>query len=523
MNMLGKRFYDETAGAIQRQRLQLRSILTRRGSYRNAKNMKYNPNNFLNAALAGIGDGHNGGGPIWAIFDADAVAREKWDPTPPNVDVDAGFFFSADTLADLAREDRDEIPARADAAGGSWKRPSRATMASSMPAKDDDFGKPKPLYKIAKPPFYAAWATPALHDTRAGLRINGPVPGGGHERCRSFPASTAAANPPAASASTASPARSARATSPARMPMGRLKPDPFRSATSSLPGGVSPRSWCGVMENEPGSRSMSRNGTVYRVVLAIGMTVCGVAASAAVPEYNAVIVKTYPHDAGAFTEGLLYQDGSLYENTGLAGRSSIRKVELATGTVLRKRAIDPRYFGEGIVIWKDRLIELTWQDHIGFIYDVDSFRPVSQFHYAGEGWALTHDDHHLIMSDGSSDLRLLDPERLTEIGRIHVTCDGRPIHNVNELEWVKGEIYANVWLTSLIVRIDPATGAIRGVVDLTELTPPAVKGVADDVLNGIAYDAAGDRLFVTGKLWPVLYQITFDQRPTRTDACRDLP
>ncbi len=244
---------------------------------------------------------------------------------------------------------------------------------------------------------------------------------------------------------------------------------------------------------------------------------------AAVPAYTAVVVKTYPHDPGAFTEGLLYQDGFLYESTGLAGQSSIRKVELETGKVVRRRTIDPKYFGEGIVIWQDRLIELTWQDHVGFVYDLDSFRPRAAFHYAGEGWALTRDATHLIMSDGTADLRLLDPDRLTETGRIHVTCDGRPVRNINELEWVKGEIYANVWLTSLIIRIDPVTGAVVGVVDLSDLTPSSVKGMADDVLNGIAYDAAGDRLFVTGKLWPVLYQITLRPGSAGASPCRGLP
>jgi len=250
---------------------------------------------------------------------------------------------------------------------------------------------------------------------------------------------------------------------------------------------------------------------------------CVARAGAAVPEYTATVIRTFPHDPGAFTEGLLYHDGFLYESTGLQGQSSIRKLELESGKVILKRDIDPRYFGEGIVIWKDRILELTWQDQIGFIYDLAAFRPRSEFHYVGEGWALTHDASRLIMSDGTSDIRLLDPDRLVETGRIHVTCDGRPIRNINELDWVKGEIYANVWLTSVIVRIDPASGAIVGVIDLATLIPAAVKGVPDDVLNGIAYDAAGDRLFVTGKLWPVLYQITLAPQPDGTDACHRLP
>jgi len=263
-----------------------------------------------------------------------------------------------------------------------------------------------------------------------------------------------------------------------------------------------------------------RSSVRFLAMMAVVTPVC---AAAAVPEYTAVAVKTFPHDPGAFTEGLLYHDGFLYESTGLQGRSSIRKVELESGKVVLKRDLDPGYFGEGIVIWKDRLLELTWQDQIGFIYDLATFRPRSEFHYAGEGWALTHDQLRLIMSDGTSDIRLLDPDRQVETGRIRVTCDGRPIRNVNELEWVRGEIYANVWLTSLIIRIDPASGAIVGVIDLAALTPDAVKDVPDDVLNGIAYDAAGDRLFVTGKSWPVLYQIALTPRPVGNDACRGLP
>ena len=244
---------------------------------------------------------------------------------------------------------------------------------------------------------------------------------------------------------------------------------------------------------------------------------------AAVPEYTAEIVKTYPHDPQAFTEGLLYQDGFLYESTGREGQSSIRKVQLDTGSVVQQHDIDPKYFGEGIVIWQNRLIELTWKSQIGFVYDVANLKPLSDFHYIGEGWALTRDATHLFMSDGTSDLRVLDPVTLAESRRIHVTCDGHPVKNINELEWVNGEIYANIWLTSLIARINPQTGKIVGLVDLTDLRMLAATNQAVDVLNGIAYDAAGDRLFVTGKLWPSLYQIKLSPRADGKDLCDAIP
>jgi glutaminyl-peptide cyclotransferase len=254
------------------------------------------------------------------------------------------------------------------------------------------------------------------------------------------------------------------------------------------------------------------------------LTALPVQVDAAVPEYHATVVHLYPHDPAAFTEGLLYHDGFLFESTGLNGRSSIRKTEIETGVILQRKDLDDaRYFGEGIVIWKNRLIQLTWQNQIGFIYDLSTFEQISSFHYSGEGWALTRDRQHLIMSDGGSDLRLLDPDNLNEIGRIHVTCDGRPVHRINELEWIKGEVYANIWLTSVIVRIDPSTGKITGLIDLTDLARSTVGAATDDVLNGIAYDANADRLFVTGKLWPALYQIRLSSQPDGEVSCQSLP
>jgi glutamine cyclotransferase len=257
--------------------------------------------------------------------------------------------------------------------------------------------------------------------------------------------------------------------------------------------------------------------------LLIGLVLLGVAGSSpaqappspppASPIYDVQVVKSYPHDPGAFTEGLLYQDGYLLESTGLVGRSGIRKVELETGKVLMRRELARPYFGEGIVTWKGKLVELTWQHQLGFIYDAATFQPRGSFKYKGEGWALTKDDHRLIMSDGTDEIRFLDPETLAETGRIKVGFNGKPVRNINELEWVKGEIFANIWQTSVIVRIDPKTGNVLGRINLEDLPAAADRNGAEDVLNGIAYDAKGDRLFVTGKQWSKIYQIKLVKRP----------
>jgi len=269
--------------------------------------------------------------------------------------------------------------------------------------------------------------------------------------------------------------------------------------------------------------TMRTFGTVAGFILGLSVVAFS-PARAAVPEYGVVVQKTYPHDPYAFTEGLLYQNGFLYESTGLEGHSSIRKVRLTTGQVLQEHDLDPKYFGEGIVIWNNRLIGLTYTTEIGFVYDITTFRQISDFHYKGEGWALTKDSTHLFMSDGTSDLRVLDPATLNQTGSIHVTCDGRSMGNINELEWVKGEIYANIWKTPLIARIDPRTGAVVGLIDASALVARAAEGGRRiDVLNGIAYDAAADRLFVTGKLWPSLYQIRLSARPGGTDLCATIP
>jgi len=228
------------------------------------------------------------------------------------------------------------------------------------------------------------------------------------------------------------------------------------------------------------------------------------AASAPVSSYR--IVKIYPHDRAAFTEGLFFQEGVLWESTGQNGSSWIRKVRLENGEVLQQTPLEPQYFGEGIVAWKKSLIQLTYKTEIGFVYDITTMKRLRSFNYTGEGWALTHDGTRIIMSDGSSSLRFLDPETLKETGRLPVKDAGKPVLELNELEFVKGEILANVWKTERIARISPKTGQVLGWVDLSGLLDPRdATGV--DVMNGIAYDAAGDRLFVTGKLWPKLFEI----------------
>jgi glutamine cyclotransferase len=229
------------------------------------------------------------------------------------------------------------------------------------------------------------------------------------------------------------------------------------------------------------------------------------AQSAPVRSYK--VVATYRHDPKAFTEGLEYKDGFLYESTGLNGESSIRQVELATGAVLKQMPLSTVYFGEGITFFGRRLFQLTYQSGIGFIYDSKTWSTLGNFHYPGEGWALTHDDKRLIMSDGSSALRFLDPATLRELNRVVVRDGTRPVANVNELEYIDGEVWANVWQTERIVRVDPRTGQVNSWVDLAGLLKPADRTPDIDVLNGIAYDAAKKRIFVTGKRWPKLYEI----------------
>lgn len=216
---------------------------------------------------------------------------------------------------------------------------------------------------------------------------------------------------------------------------------------------------------------------------------CNMAQATSIPTYGFKIVHRYTHDLLAYTEGLFYEGGYLYESTGLAGQSYVRKVELETGKVLQQVSLGSAYFGEGIVAWHEKLIQVTWQGGVGFVYDMKGFKTLRQISYPGEGWALTRDSKHIYMSDGTADVRILDPDTLTKTASIHVTDNGVPVRNLNELEWVKGEIYANVWLTDRIARINPMTGDVVGWIDLRGLFDhQSLADPNDDVLNGIAYD-----------------------------------
>ncbi|MGH9617130.1 MAG: glutaminyl-peptide cyclotransferase [Acidobacteriaceae bacterium] len=226
-----------------------------------------------------------------------------------------------------------------------------------------------------------------------------------------------------------------------------------------------------------------------------------------IPVESYKVVAAYPHDATAFTQGLVFVSGMLYESTGLRGRSSLRMVDLESGRVLQQHDLPAKYFGEGLTDWRSNLIQLTWQAHVSFVYDRFSFRLIRTFTYPWEGWGLTHDDKHLILSDGSSTLYLLDPSTFKQVGKIEVTADGRPVRELNELEYIHGEIFANVWETNRIARISPSTGKVLAWIDLSGVRPPSTMQDSDAVLNGIAYDSQHDRLFVTGKLWPKIYQI----------------
>jgi len=251
------------------------------------------------------------------------------------------------------------------------------------------------------------------------------------------------------------------------------------------------------------------------VTIAIATYACAPVSQAGVPEYTFEVVHSYPHDRTAFTEGLFYLDGFLYESTGIEGASSVRKVRLETGEVVQRHDLPSAYFGEGIIHWKDRLIQLTYKTEVGFVYNLSTFETERRFEYPGEGWAMTQDGKNIFMSDGTAQIRIWDPETLQELRRITVTDQGQPVPNVNELEWVKGEIYANIWETDRIARIDPATGRVVGWIDLAGLLSPNERLAGPegtDVLNGIAYDAKGNRLFVTGKRWPKLFEIRLVRR-----------
>jgi glutamine cyclotransferase len=225
------------------------------------------------------------------------------------------------------------------------------------------------------------------------------------------------------------------------------------------------------------------------------------------PVYGFRIVNIYPHDPDAFTQGIIFHNGHIFEGTGRYGYSTLRKVELKTGKVLKKYRLPSRYFGEGITICRNRLIQLTWESHAGFIYDTQSFHLLGTFTYPTEGWGITCDGKNLIMSDGIAVLRFLDPRKFTVVRQIEVRDHRKVVPRINELEYIKGEIYANIWNSGYIAKISPQTGEVLGWIDLRGLYQFVRKDGKVDVLNGIAYDAENDRLFVTGKLWPKLFEI----------------
>jgi glutamine cyclotransferase len=219
------------------------------------------------------------------------------------------------------------------------------------------------------------------------------------------------------------------------------------------------------------------------------------------------VVHTYPHDQQAFTQGLVYIDGHLYESTGIKGRSSLREEDPETGRIERMQLVPDQYFAEGLTDWKSTLVQLTWQSHLALVYDRATLRLLRSFSYTGEGWGLTQDGKSLILSDGTANLRFFDPDTFHEVRRITVKDNGKPVTYLNELEYIHGEIYANVWHTDRIARISPATGRVIAWIDLKGLMPRSQLSDDEAVLNGIAYDAVHQRIFVTGKLWPKIFEI----------------
>jgi glutamine cyclotransferase len=233
------------------------------------------------------------------------------------------------------------------------------------------------------------------------------------------------------------------------------------------------------------------------------------AAVAAIPVYGFIVKNTYPHDPQAFTQGLFFRDGQLYETTGIIGRSTLRRVELKSGKVVQKTELPKEVFGEGSTAVGENILGLTWQSKTGYVFDARTLTMKAKFPYEGEGWGLASDTKNVYMSDGSASIRVLDPGTLKEVRRVQVTAEGKPIDSLNELEIVDGELYANVWGTDVIARIDPASGKVTGWIDLTNLLPREKRGTnsVDAVLNGIAYDGKHRKLYVTGKFWPKLFEI----------------
>jgi glutamine cyclotransferase len=248
------------------------------------------------------------------------------------------------------------------------------------------------------------------------------------------------------------------------------------------------------------------------ILVAMTMVACATAAAQRkpAPVQGFKVVATFPHDTSSFTQGLVFADGQFYESTGLEGESTLRRVEIASGKALQRIDVPREYFAEGLALVGDELLQLTWRSRIGFVYDRKTFKQKRTFSYKTEGWGLAYDGaSRLVMSDGTNTLTFLDPKTVAVTRTLKVQDAGRPIGNLNELEWVEGEIWANVWMTDRIARVSPNTGEVNAWIDLSTLWPVAQRPQpADQVLNGIAYDKATRRIFVTGKKWPRLYQIT---------------
>jgi glutamine cyclotransferase len=273
---------------------------------------------------------------------------------------------------------------------------------------------------------------------------------------------------------------------------------------------------------------MLNSKTLFSIAMLLAFAACGSGAAitsiaetqqptqmtvpARVPTYTYEVINAYPHDTAAFTQGLVFDHGVLYESTGLNGSSSLRRVELETGKVLNQKKVPDEFFAEGLALFNGRLYQLTWQTQRGFVYELDSFNMIHDFSYAGEGWGLTRDASSLIMSDGTSQIRFLNPDTFEVQRVIRVQDNGHDITQLNELEYIKGEIYANIWLTDRIARIDPQSGKVLAWINLSGLLSSEDHTGSGAVLNGIAYDEASDRLFVTGKLWPKLFEIKLKQQ-----------
>ena len=250
----------------------------------------------------------------------------------------------------------------------------------------------------------------------------------------------------------------------------------------------------------------------FAVVFLLFLTLIGSTACRADSEAVTILAST-AHDARAFTQGLLYYDDSLYESTGKHGSSTLRRVDPSTGEVLAMRHLPARYFGEGLARIDNRLYWLTWKSGVAFVFDAHTLKPIGRRYYQGEGWGLTFDGEHLILSDGSDTLRALEPDDFSVVRRIAVRDDGEPVHNLNELEYVDGEIWANVWFDDHILRIDPKSGSVLGRLDASNLREALPDGSRAEAFNGIAYDSANDRVYVTGKYWPRMFEI---QKPDPT-------